>query len=112
MMLTEQTTVSGAALPLQALKDHLRLGSGFADDGMQDALVESYLRAAMAVIAIVVATVAVSALSVQQQMQLKVRQQKALTITATAITVTAIVIKTVQSQNVKKVIAIKPMLQQ
>ncbi len=49
-MLTEQTTVSGAALPLQALKDHLRLGSGFADDGMQDALVESYLRAAMAAI--------------------------------------------------------------
>jgi uncharacterized phiE125 gp8 family phage protein len=50
MMLTELTTVSGAALPLQALKDHLRLGSGFADDGMQDALVESYLRAAMAAI--------------------------------------------------------------
>ena len=49
-MLTEQTTVSGAALPLQALKDHLRLGSGFADDGMQDALVESYLRAAMAAV--------------------------------------------------------------
>ena len=49
-MLTELTTVSGAALPLQALKDHLRLGSGFADDGMQDALVESYLRAAMAAI--------------------------------------------------------------
>lgn len=49
-MLTELTTVSGAALPLQALKDHLRLGSGFADDGVQDALVESYLRAAMAAI--------------------------------------------------------------
>ena len=49
-MLTEQTTVSGAALPLQALKDHLRLGSGFADDGMQDALIESHLRAAMAAI--------------------------------------------------------------
>lgn len=49
-MLTEQTTVSGAALPVQAMKDHLRLGSGFADDGMQDALIESYLRAAMAAI--------------------------------------------------------------
>jgi hypothetical protein len=48
-------------------------------------------------------------------MQLKVRQQKVLTITATAITVTATVtraIKMVLSQNVKKVIAIKPMLQQ
>jgi uncharacterized phiE125 gp8 family phage protein len=50
MMLTEQTTVSGAALPVQALKDHLRLGSGFSDDGMQDALIESYLRAAMTAI--------------------------------------------------------------
>jgi len=50
MMLIEQTTVPGAALPVQALKDHLRLGTGFADDGMQDGLVESYLRAAMAAI--------------------------------------------------------------
>lgn len=50
MMLTELTTVPGAALPVQALKDHLRLGSGFADDGMQDGLIEGYLRAAMAVI--------------------------------------------------------------
>ena len=50
MMLTEQTTVSGAALPVQAMKDHLRLGSGFSDDGMQDGLIESYLRAAMAAI--------------------------------------------------------------
>lgn len=49
-MLIEQTTVPGAALPVQALKDHLRLGTGFADDGMQDALVESFLRAAVAVI--------------------------------------------------------------
>lgn len=50
MMLTEQTTVPGAALPVQAMKDHLRLGSGFSDDGMQDGLIESYLRAAMAAI--------------------------------------------------------------
>ncbi|MDT8856318.1 hypothetical protein RNZ50_15085 [Paracoccaceae bacterium Fryx2] len=50
MMLIEQTSVPGAALPVQALKDHLRLGTGFADDGMQDALIESYLRAAMAAI--------------------------------------------------------------
>lgn len=35
---------------MQALKDHLRLGSGFADDGMQDGLIEGYLRAAMAAI--------------------------------------------------------------
>lgn len=50
MMLIEQTTVPGAALPVQALKDHLRLGTGFADDGMQNGLIESYLRAAMAAI--------------------------------------------------------------
>ena len=50
MMLTEVTSVPGAALPVQALKDHLRLGSGFSDDGMQDGLIEGYLRAAMAAI--------------------------------------------------------------
>jgi uncharacterized phiE125 gp8 family phage protein len=50
MMLTEVTAVPQAALPVQALKDHLRLGSGFADDGRQDALLESHLRAAMAAI--------------------------------------------------------------
>ena len=49
-MLTEETSVPGAALPVQALKDHLRLGSGFSDDGMQDGLIEGYLRAAMAAI--------------------------------------------------------------
>lgn len=50
MMLIEQTTVPGSALPVQELKDHLRLGTGFSSDGMQDALIESYLRAAMAAI--------------------------------------------------------------
>ena len=49
-MVFDETTVPGAALPVQVLKDHLRLGSGFADDGMQDALIEGYLRAAMATI--------------------------------------------------------------
>lgn len=50
MMLIEQTTVPPAALPVQALKEHLRLGTGFADDAMQDGLVESYLRASLAAI--------------------------------------------------------------
>lgn len=50
MMLTEQTAVPLSALPVQALKNHLRLGTGFADDGMQDGLIEGYLRAAMAAI--------------------------------------------------------------
>lgn len=50
MMLTEETPVVSAALPLAELKDHLRLGSGFTDDGLQDGLIESYLRAAIAAI--------------------------------------------------------------
>lgn len=50
MMLIEQTTVPLAALPVQNLKDHLRLGTGFADDGVQDGLMESHLRAALAAI--------------------------------------------------------------
>lgn len=50
MMLTELTTVSAAVLPVQAMKDHLRLGTGFGDDGLQDALIEAHLRAAMAAI--------------------------------------------------------------
>jgi len=50
MMLTEESSVSSATLPLAAFRDHLRLGSGFADDGGQDALLERYLRAALAAI--------------------------------------------------------------
>lgn len=50
MMLTEETSVLSANLPVQALKDHLRLGTGFSDGNMQDALIESYLRAAMSAI--------------------------------------------------------------
>lgn len=50
MMLSEVTQIPQAALPVAGFKDHLRLGTGFADDGSQDALVESYLRAAIAAI--------------------------------------------------------------
>ena len=50
MMLVEETTVPVSALPVAEFKDHLRLGSGFSDDGVQDAVLESYLRAAMAAI--------------------------------------------------------------
>ncbi|SMH55096.1 hypothetical protein [Maritimibacter sp. HL-12] len=50
MMLVEQTSVPGAALPVADFKDHLRLGTGFADDGVQDAVLEAYLRAAIAAI--------------------------------------------------------------
>ena len=50
MMLVEQTTVPSEALPVAEFKDHLRLGTGFADDGVQDSVLESYLRASMAAI--------------------------------------------------------------
>ena len=50
MLLTEMTTVASNALPVQGLKDHLRLGTGFSDSGMQDGLIEGYLRSAMAAI--------------------------------------------------------------
>lgn len=50
MMLIEQAGIPQAALPLAAMKDHLRLGTGFADDGFQDGLVEAHLRAAIATV--------------------------------------------------------------
>lgn len=50
MMLTEVTPVPSLALPVEEMKDHLRMGSGFADDAMQDGLIETHLRAALAVI--------------------------------------------------------------
>ncbi|WP_296417361.1 hypothetical protein [Pseudooctadecabacter sp.] len=50
MMLIEETTVPTGALPVALFKEHLRLGSGFADDGLQDTLIESFLRSAMAAI--------------------------------------------------------------
>lgn len=50
MRLIEQTPLSGASLPVAALKEHLRLGSGFADDAFQDGLLEAQLRAALAAV--------------------------------------------------------------
>jgi len=50
MMLVEETTIPSAALPVGPFKDHLRLGTGFADDGVQDSVLESFLRAALAAI--------------------------------------------------------------
>ncbi|WP_132950891.1 head-tail connector protein [Rhodovulum bhavnagarense] len=50
MMLIEQTTVPMEALPLKRFKDHLRLGTGFADDDAQDLLLEALLRAAIGAI--------------------------------------------------------------
>ena len=46
-MLTELEPVPAAVLPLSALRDHLRLGTGFADDALQDAILEAALRGAL-----------------------------------------------------------------
>jgi uncharacterized phiE125 gp8 family phage protein len=50
MILTELSAPPVAAVPVRAFAEHLRLGSGFADDGAQDQLLELYLRSAMAAI--------------------------------------------------------------
>ena len=50
MMLIEETAVPQTALPLAKFKTHLRLGTGFADDDIQDPVLESFLRAAIAAI--------------------------------------------------------------
>lgn len=50
MFLTEEAAVPATMLPIPELRDHLRLGSGFGDDGLQDGLIEAYLRAAVAAI--------------------------------------------------------------
>jgi uncharacterized phiE125 gp8 family phage protein len=39
-----------AALPVAEFRDHLRLGTGFADDALQDGVLETCLRAALAAI--------------------------------------------------------------
>ena len=47
MILSEVTTVPDAALPVEEFKAHLRLGSGFGTDDVQDAVLFSFLRAAV-----------------------------------------------------------------
>ncbi len=50
MMLTEEATVPDAALPLAQFKTHLRLGTGFGEDSLQDGVLTGFLRAAVAAI--------------------------------------------------------------
>lgn len=50
MILTEVSAPAAEAMPIRAFGEHLRLGTGFADDGSQDAVLELYLRSAMAAI--------------------------------------------------------------
>lgn len=50
MMLIEETTVPDGALPVDDFKAHLRVGSGFTTDSLQDEVLRSFLRAALAAI--------------------------------------------------------------
>lgn len=50
MFLVELSTVPVQVLPVAELRDHLLLGSGFADDGAQDSVLEQYLRSAVSTI--------------------------------------------------------------
>lgn len=49
-MLTEETAVADEALPVEQFKAHLRLGTGFAEGDLQDGVLRSFLRAAIAAI--------------------------------------------------------------
>ncbi|HEY0274550.1 MAG TPA: hypothetical protein VGC31_00555 [Paenirhodobacter sp.] len=50
MFLKELSAVSGTALPVAEFRDHLQLGTGFADSGAQGTALAAYLRAAIAAI--------------------------------------------------------------
>ena len=50
MMLIEETTFADAALPVEEFKAHLKVGTGFADDSLQDQTLITFLRAAIAAI--------------------------------------------------------------
>lgn len=50
MMLVEETSVPSVSLPVAEFKEHLRLGSGFGEGDIQDSVLESFLRSAMAAI--------------------------------------------------------------
>lgn len=50
MMLIEETTLPDAALPVGQFKLHLRQGTGFGEDSLQDAVLTGFLRAAIAAV--------------------------------------------------------------
>ncbi len=50
MLLKELNRIATTALPIADFKEHLRLGTGFSDDDVQDNLLDMYLRAAIAAI--------------------------------------------------------------
>ena len=53
MILTELSAIAAEDLPVAQLKEHLRLGTGFAESDLQDGLCEAYLRASIATIEVI-----------------------------------------------------------
>ncbi|MDE4192781.1 head-tail connector protein [Phaeobacter gallaeciensis] len=50
MILTDVAPLPDSALPLEAFKAHLRLGTGFPEDSLQDGVLNGFLRAALSAI--------------------------------------------------------------
>lgn len=50
MMLIDETAIADEVLPIEAFKAHLRLGSGFATGELQEPVLASFLRAAIAAV--------------------------------------------------------------
>ncbi|MFK7877431.1 MAG: head-tail connector protein [Paracoccaceae bacterium] len=50
MTLIEETSVPDSALPVEEFRAHLHLGTGFGDEALQDPVLHSFLRAALAAI--------------------------------------------------------------
>lgn len=49
-MLIEETTVPDLALPMDPFRAHLRLGTGFGDESLQDEVLRGFLRAALSAV--------------------------------------------------------------
>jgi uncharacterized phiE125 gp8 family phage protein len=50
MMLVEETSVPSSALPVVEFREHLRRGSGFGADSLQDSVLENFMKAAIAAV--------------------------------------------------------------
>jgi len=50
MYVMDETELPVSALPLAEFRAHLRLGTGFAEDSLQDSVLEGFLRAALAAV--------------------------------------------------------------
>ena len=50
MYVMDETELPLSALPIAEFRAHLRLGTGFAEDSLQDSVLEGFLRAALAAV--------------------------------------------------------------